>query len=59
MSEVNIYNSDKFIIFINSLKRKKKYITGHKQYIHTHTHTHFVLLTSEELRVKSSADTKI
>jgi len=47
MSEVNIYNSDKFIIFINSLKRKKKYITGHKQYSHTHTHTHVVLLTSE------------
>jgi hypothetical protein len=28
-------------------------------YIHTHTHTHVVLLTSEELRVKSSVDTKI
>ena len=53
MSAVNIYNSDKFIKFIFETQNR----TQARQY--QHTHAHFVLLTSDEMRVKRSADTKI
>jgi hypothetical protein len=46
MSAVNIYNSDKFIIFIFETQ------TRTQARLYQHTHAHFVLFTSDEMRVK-------
>jgi hypothetical protein len=46
ISAVNIYNSDKFIIFIFETQN------GTQARLYQHTHAHFVLLISDEMRVK-------
>jgi hypothetical protein len=53
ISAVNIYNSDKFIIFIFETQNRTQ------ARLYQHTHAHFVLLTSDEMWVKRSADTQI
>ena len=53
MSAGNIYNSDKFIKFIFKTQNRTQ------ARLYQHTHAHFVLLTSDEMRVKRSADTQI
>jgi hypothetical protein len=46
ISAVNIYNSDKFIIFIFETQNRTQ------ARLYQHTHAHFALLTSDEMRVK-------
>ena len=53
MSAVNIYNSDKFIIFIFETQNRTQ------ARLCQHRHAHVVLLTCDEMWVKRSADTKI
>jgi hypothetical protein len=53
MFAVNIYNSDKFIIFIFETQNRTQ------ARLCQHTHAHFVLITCDEMWVKRSADTKL